>query len=764
MTTSSTSTTVRPNVIIRKRSSGLAFMILDAAGKHNLLSSHVIDEFADNIQQAKNDPEIKALAIISGKSDTFLSGADLHEIMKFTAAEQAEELSRRGQRIFNTLANIGKPTVAAIHGVCLGGGLELVLCCNRRIATDSPITLIGLPETKLGFVPGLGGTQRLPRLVGVRNSLEIILTGDPVSAHRAFELGIIDKLSTQDKLLDDAEKEALDLLKSGDWRSPDEIASKAAGELTPEKMKSLFAMAERSVRIRTRGNYPAQTQVLEVMKEGLYNGIEAGLDLEAKTFANLSVSEVSKNLVFLFFTTEFARQSAVASASKEDTPQVKTIGIIGAGMMGSTIAQLAAQNGFDVLFQSAQKERHEYLTQRAQEINARLLKANQDAKSNQNPRSKQDANSNQNASSNQDTSANQQGKSNQDNLDNVENKNIGTVKAVVNDEEFASADLIIEACAENVETKTEVFKRLCLVAAPEAVIASNTSSLSISAFKRSVPEKVSLVGMHFFHPVDKMPLVEVIAPAGTNKSAIAQVTAFLAKLGKTPVTVKDSPCFLVNRLLYCYLVEAARIAAEKTPINWVEEAAIDFGMPMGPMALLDEVGLDVSNMVAKALEQAFGERMAAPPELDEAMRIGMIGKKTGRGIYSWDESGKKLGFDKMITENIGLVVTDTKVDKELAKKLTMRMILPMIDEAARCLEEKVVRRPREIDLCMVLGMGFPPFRGGLLRYADALGLDKVIEGLNELYSHSPKRTISPYLVKLASENRGFYARSAGEEG
>jgi 3-hydroxyacyl-CoA dehydrogenase len=595
-----------------------------------------------------------------------------------------------------------------------------------------------LPETKLGFVPGLGGTQRLPRLVGIRNSLEIILTGDPVSARRAFELGVIDKLSTQDKLLDDAEKEALDLLKSGDWRSPDQIASKAAGELTPEKLKSLFAMAERSVRIRTRGNYPAQTQVLEVMKEGLHNGIEAGLDLEARTFATLSVSEVSKNLVFLFFTTEFARQSAVASASKEDTPQVKTVGVIGAGLMGSTIAQLAAQNGFDVLFQSAQKERHEYLTQRAQEINARLLKANQDSQDGQ-------------RSGNSGSSA-----------DRSDTKHIGTVKAVVKDEEFAAADLIIEACAENAETKTEVFKRLCLVARPEAVIASNTSSLSISAFKKSVSENVSLVGMHFFHPVDKMPLVEVIAPSGTNKSAIAQVTAFLSKLGKTPVTVKDSPCFLVNRLLYCYLVEAARIAAEKTPINWVEEAAIDFGMPMGPMALLDEVGLDVSNMVAKALEKAFGERMAAPPELDEAMRIGMIGKKTGRGIYSWDESGKKLGFDKRITENIGLVVTDTKVDKELAKKLTMRMILPMIDEAARCLEEKVVRRPREIDLCMVMGVGFPPFRGGLLRYADALGLDKVIEGLKELYSHSPKRSISPYLIKLASENRGFYTRSAGE--
>ena len=699
-------------------------MILDAAGKHNLLSSNVIDEFAENIQIAKNDPEIKALAIISGKADTFLSGADLHEIMKFTAAEQAEELSRRGQRIFNELANIGKPTVAAIHGVCLGGGLELVLCCNRRIATDSALTLIGLPEVKLGFVPGLGGTQRLPRLVGVRNSLEIILTGEPVSARRAHEIGVIDKLSTPETLLDDAEREAMSLLKSGDWQSPDEIASRAAGELTAEKMKSLFAMAERSVRIRTRGNYPAQTQVLEVMKVGLHQGIAQGLDLEAQTFANLSVSEVSKNLVFLFFTSEFARQSAIAAATKEDTPQVHTVGIIGAGMMGSTIAQLAAQSGFNVLFQSAQKERHEYLKQRAGEITQRLEKAKQDS---------------------------------------GDTRKIGTISAVATDSDFAQADLIIEACAEEPDVKAAIFNRMAPVAKPGTVIASNTSSLSITTFKKGVPADCTLIGTHFFHPVDKMPLVEVIAPQGTSKSAIAQITGFISKLGKTPVAVKDSPCFLVNRLLYCYLVEAARIMVEKTPINWVEEAAIEFGMPMGPMALMDEVGLDVANMVATALENAFGERMNAPTELDEALKLGMVGKKTGQGIYSWDESGKRLGFDPRLTANLGLVLTDTKVDKELSKKLTLRMILPMVDEAARCLEEKVVRRPREIDLCMVMGMGFPPFRGGLLRYADALGLDKVVAELETLYENAPKRKVSDYLKRLASENRGFYARSAGDD-
>jgi 3-hydroxyacyl-CoA dehydrogenase/enoyl-CoA hydratase/3-hydroxybutyryl-CoA epimerase len=720
MTTSQTA--VRPNILIRKRQSGLAFIVLDAAGKHNLLSTNVIDEFRENVRLVKDDPEIKAVAFISGKPDTFLSGADLHEIIKFTTADQAEDLSRRGQRVFNEIANLGKPTVVAINGVCLGGGLELALCCNRRIATDSESTLIGLPEVKLGFVPGLGGTQRLPRLIGIRNSLEIVLTGDPVSAKRAQELGIVDKLTIADKLMDDAEAEAIELLHSGKWQSPDEVASKAAGELTPEKMKSLFGMAERSVRIRTRGNYPAQTKVLEAMKHGLEQGITAGLDLEARIFGELSISDISKNLVFLYFTTEFARQSALSLAAKPDTARVKTIGIIGGGIMGTTIAQFAAQQGMTVLLQAAQEGRQDALAQRVAEINQRLEKANE-------------------------------GKS-------VTPK----VQAVVDGSEFKKADLIIEACAEDMTIKVPVLNRLAAACEPGAVIASNTSSLSITTLAKELPEHISLVGTHFFNPVDKMPLVEIVSPQRADKRATAMVTAFAAQLGKTPVAVKDSTCFLVNRIMYCYLLEAARMAVEKIPINWGEEAAIDFGMPMGPWALLDEVGWDVAVMVARALEATFGERLKSVDELFQAFEMGLVGRKTGRGIYNWDEAGRKIGFDQAAVEKFGLVVSPEKVSKETAQKLTSRMILPMVDEAARCLEEKVVRRPREIDLCMVLGIGFPPFRGGLLRYADAVGLPSVIEALKTIYSQTgAQRTISPYLAKLASENRGFYSRSAGDE-
>ncbi len=278
---SSETTATRPNVYIRKRSSGVAFMILDSAGKHNVLSSTVIDEFAQCVKEAQEDASIKALGIVSGKADTFLSGADLHEILKFTDAHQAEGLSQRGQLVFNALADLGKPTVVGINGVCLGGGLELALCCTRRIATDSPITLLGLPEVKLGFVPGLGGTQRLPRLIGIRKALEIILAQEPFKAGKAYEMGIVDQLSTPDQLLDDVEREALALLKTWKATKESELINDNP-DLAPEKVKSLLAMAERSVRIKTKGHYPAQTRVLEVMKIGLDNGLKAGLAAEAK--------------------------------------------------------------------------------------------------------------------------------------------------------------------------------------------------------------------------------------------------------------------------------------------------------------------------------------------------------------------------------------------------------------------------------------------------------------------------------------------------
>jgi 3-hydroxyacyl-CoA dehydrogenase/enoyl-CoA hydratase/3-hydroxybutyryl-CoA epimerase len=296
---------------------------------------------------------------------------------------------------------------------------------------------------------------------------------------------------------------------------------------------------------------------------------------------------------------------------------------------------------------------------------------------------------------------------------------------------------------------------------PDAVLATNTSSLSVVQLSQSLARSNSFLGLHFFNPVDKMPLVEIVANPKTDKSATARATSFVLQLGKIPVTVKDSPGFLVNRILSCYLAEAARLAEERVPMNWLEEAAVDFGMPMGPMSVMDEVGMDVANMVAQSLHQAFGERLLPPQSLTDALNIGFIGRKSGRGVFIWQADKKTVFNPQLQNEPLNMVVLEEKASQEKCQELAEAMILPMVDEAARCLEEKVVRKAREIDLCMVMGLGFPPFRGGLLRYADSLGLDRVIERLRWLYSRrGPKRQVSDYLLRLAEQKRGFYSRNS----
>lgn len=704
-------TTDRANILIRKRSSGFAFVVLDGPSKTNTLTSALMQEVAQTLDRVSADASIKALGIISGKSDIFCSGADIKEIRQCGEADIAYQLSRRAQELFDKVAKLGKPVVVGINGPCLGAGLELALTCTKRIATDGADTLLGLPETKLGFIPGAGGTQRLPRLIGVRHALELILTGEPISAAKALEIKLVDKVVCADSLLSEVESAALALLESRCNRADN---TRHSEELPPEKLKSLFAMMERSVRIKTKGHYPAQTKAIEVIKLGLEQGIVAGLEAEAKAFGDLAVSDVSHNLVSLFYNTELAKGQARSLVLKAGSPKVSVLGIVGGGLMGRTIACLAAQHGFRVLFKSAHPQRQE--------------KTLQDIK---------------------------------DMLHSASSGGSFEIQAVDHFQSLGDADIVIEACTEDEAVKSAIFAELSAKTSPACVIVSNTSSLSITGLAKHVQHSERFLGLHFFHPVDRMPLVEIIPHSGTNKESIARATALLSALGKIPAPVKDSACFLLNRLLYCYLREAATAAAEAVPLNWIEDAAIDFGMPMGPLALLDEIGLDVSIMVANALVSAFGPRLAPPAELERAVKLGWFGKKTGSGLYDWEQNSKKIGFSKNMGEAFRFVVTDSKPEPETMKKLARRMVLPMVDEAARCLEEQVVRRAREIDLCTILGMGFPPFRGGLLRYADSLAVGNVVETLNDIYAETGgQRTVSTFLNKLLAQRRGFHSASA----
>lgn len=701
-------------LLIRKKSSGIAFLILDAPGKVNLLTSALMDEFDRALDELERDSQVKAIGMLSGKAETFCSGADLHEIMKFTDREQALALSSRGQAIFNKAASISKPTVIGINGVCLGGGLELALCADRRIATRAPITLIGLPEVKLGFIPGLGGTQRLPRLIGPRAAMEIIVGAEPITAAKAKEVGLVDEVVDADNLLDAVEQACLELAAKGKPAPPDKVAS----DLPPEKQKSFFAMAERSVRIKTRGKYPAPMKAIESMKVGLDKGITEGLKFEADAFADLSMSEVSKNLVFLYFTTEFAKQSASATFEKLGASRkLNEIGIVGGGMMGSSLAYLAALSGLKVWLKPVREERTEQLIGTLREQLGRVDGAQPDL-----------------------------------------------VQGTTEYSALANCDVIVEACAEDEETKQTVLNELQKAVKPTCIITTNTSSLAINGLAEHLPHPENFLSTHFFYPVDKMPLVEIASHNATSREAAAVASGLVARLGKTPLAVKDSPSFLVNRLLYIYILQVAKLATQDhVPLNWLEDAAVDFGMPMGPLAMLDEVGFDVAHMVAQSLYKGFGERMKPPAVVQDCLNMGLIGKKSGEGMYKWDASGKRLGInDKLITE-LGCVLSTEKATQQQLNDLADAMILPMVDEACRCIEEKVVRRPREVDLAVVLGVGFPPFRGGLLRHADSVGLPNVIERLRTIYGTEPQFQISNHLLKLAEAGRGFYTRGAGED-
>jgi 3-hydroxyacyl-CoA dehydrogenase/enoyl-CoA hydratase/3-hydroxybutyryl-CoA epimerase len=727
----------KQQVLIRKKQVGqgitIALLLLDCAGRVNVLTNTVVDELQAAFNEIKSDKSISALVILSGKADNFCSGADLHEIRRVTSKEQAYEKSKQGQEILNNLRHMKKPAIAAINGACLGGGLELALCAHRRIATNSATTTFGLPEVRLGLIPGLGGTQRLPRLVGLKAALEIILSSELIDAKRALEIGLVDELVSADNLIARAEELAVQMVKKQREDSAGELLSlvdKTEGPITdmdPSKQTSLFAMMDRSVRIKTKGNYPAHTQVLQVMKVGLEEGIEQGLEKEAQVFGELAISEVSHNLISVFLTSEFARQSALAFANRNGGKGIQCIAIIGGGVMGVSIAQLAAANGLRVLLKEVNEEK-------LNEANERLtnLINRQGQKSKQDPA----------------TIA----------------ATLARVIPIVDEKMLEQADLILEAAFENLEVKKKIFTDIAKHARPDCLLATNTSSLSITSIAEVIPNNERFIGMHFFHPVDRMPLVELITHEATSRDTNAKASSFVSRLGKTAISVKDGHGFLVNRLLCCYLADAAYLAELEIPLNWIDETAIAFGMPMGPFELLDEVGMDIAFAVARVVHKGCGDRLTPPALLNKMEARGLVGKKTGAGFYAWDAAGKRHGFTSALTNELHLKVAEGKSDHVTKTLILDRLLLPMIDEAAHCLEEKIIIRPREVDLSMILGVGFPPFRGGLLRYADSMGMSNLVNRLKHVYAQAgPPRKISNLISKMEAEGRSFYSRGTGSD-
>jgi 3-hydroxyacyl-CoA dehydrogenase/enoyl-CoA hydratase/3-hydroxybutyryl-CoA epimerase len=682
---------------------GVAVVTLDTPGeKVNILNAALLGALESTARDLASRQDLAAAVVISAKYGGFIAGADIHEIESVTDAAAGAELARQGQRIFGLWSALPFPVVAALHGHCLGGGTEFALACHYHIAT--PDAVIALPEVRLGILPGFGGTQRLPRLISIEKALDIILTGRNVPAEEALALGLIDRLAPAGGLLDEAvalaREAALDAshLRAARNRHQRSLRHWLL-EKNPFGRAFLFGEARKRALARAEGHYPGPPAIVEVVRRGLSLPIEQGLELEAKELGRLIVTEVSKNLVHLFFLSQRPKKGApVATKSR----RVARAAVLGAGVMGGGIAQLLAARGVPVLLKDIRNEAVAAGLTHAREMFSRQLakKDGDEAK--------------------------------------VEAK-MALITGTTSYDGFEGVDLVIEAVVEKMAVKQAVLRESETNLGSEAIFATNTSALSVSELQSVAQHPGRVGGMHFFNPVDRMPLVEIIRGEQTDEHTVATLFDTALRLGKTPIVVADRPGFLVNRLLVAYLNEACLAAGEG--IEWLslDQLAREFGLPMGPFRLIDEVGIDIAAEVGRTLCRAF-PYLPKSPLLEAAAASGRNGKKGGKGFYLYPADGKPQP-DPAIGEALALPGGRRAGEADLR-----RLLLLMVNEAGRCLAEQVVATPEDIDTGMVFGTGFPPFRGGLCKWADSEGLGKLVGELNGLADkHGERFTPCGYL-------------------
>ncbi len=696
--------------------SGILSVIFDRPRESvNLLTPEILQELNRLLDEVRGHPDLRGLLFSSGKPGMFIAGMDVDQIARVEDARQGADAARFGQSVFQKIAELGRPSVCVIGGTCLGGGTELALACTYRIASDGSAVRIGLPEVKLGIIPGFGGCQRLPRLIGLTGALDLILTGRTVNGKRARRLGLVDQVVPEAYL----ERESVRFLKRAiDGKAPRRKTRPWYARL-PEQVGPLRGFILKQARKRTASkvsprDYPAPFKAIEAIEAAFTHPIPAGLEVEARIIGELIPGRTTKNLIWLFKaqTALKSRRSGLLAVPRK----VKRMGVIGAGIMGGGIAQLAADRGIPVRLKDVQYRAILSALQTAHGIWRRKLRRRQIT---------------------------------QREL----TQKMGFISTTIEDTGWKHVDLVIEAVVENLEIKHEVLAALERRMGERAVFASNTSSLPISdiAARALHPERV--VGMHFFNPVHRMPLVEVIAGRRSSPEAIATVQALAIKMGKIPVIVRDGPGFLVNRILTFYMNEAMRLLAEGVRIETADGAMKSFGMPMGPFEVLDEVGLDTAKHVGEVLKAGLGKRVGGDNALLEALVLaGRLGKKNGRGFYRYHD-GRRTSPDGDV---YGLVGAPAPREIPL-ETLQERMVLAMVNEAAYCLEEKVVREPRDVDVGMVMGTGFPPFRGGVLRHADAVGIPVVVDRLSRLAeAHGERFRPAESLQTMVRDQRRFY--------
>lgn len=697
------------SLITRRRDDGVLVVSLDVASeKLNVLSLGLLDEFEAAFSQIEKDATLRGVVIVSGKPEGFIAGADIKQFVAVTTAAEAAALAGKGHALLNRIEGSKIPFVAAINGICLGGGTELSLACAGRVASDDPKTAIGLPEVQLGLVPGMGGTQRLPRLVGLTLGLDMILSARNLKATKALRAGLVDEVVPRAILEDRAA--ALALAIAG-GKTPERPGIKVMEKLA---RPIIFSKARSTVMAKTGGHYPAPLRAIEVIRDGTATSLPAGLEIEKQAFGELLVGDVSRALVNVFFATQDIKK---AVPLPEPPPEITKVCILGAGLMGAGIAGIAADSGM----RARMKDRDDASASRGLSYVRGIW----------NERKKRGSLSSRE----------------------LEQK-MDRVSVTTDYSGFKQAELVIEAVFEDLDVKRQVLKETEEATSDTCVFASNTSSLPITDIAANAKRKDLVLGMHFFSPVHKMPLLEIIETKDTARRATEVAVAFGRRIGKHVIVVGDGPGFFTTRALSPYMNEAAHLLEEGVAVEAVDKAMKDFGFPVGPITLLDEVGIDVGAKVQKILHHAFGARMDPPGSMAKLIADGRLGRKNAKGFYKYTEGSKSKEVDAsvytLMPGGAGQKTVDPKVIQE-------RLFHAFLNESAYCLQEGVLRKPVDGDVGAIFGLGFPPWWGGPFRAIDKLGAAKVLETLKRLQSqHGARFDPAPILGEYAASGRKFY--------
>ena len=712
------------NALRLEHDDGVAIVTIDLPGEPvNKITAGLRTEFAELFGRIESDTTVKGIVLMTGKPDTWIAGADIDEFLAMNGATDAESLSRGGQALLARLESLRVPVVAAIHGACLGGGLETALACHYRIASDHPKTVLALPEVQLGIIPGAGGTQRLPKIIGLQRALDMILTGRNIRAKKAWQMGLVDELVHPAILREVAVDRVRRLADFSLERRHSPKGRGATGVLledNPIGRSIVFKKAREGVMSKTHGHYPAPLAALAAVQAGYDGGGELGYRLESRSFGELAMSDVAKELMFLFFATTALKNDPGIEGETPEPSEIETLGVLGAGFMGAGIASIAVQQGTPVRLKDTDLARVGKGLASVSEVLRERLKKKQITRLQ------------------------------------YEDQML-LAGGTVDYSGFGRASLVIEAVFEDLALKHRVLREVEPLLRDDAIYASNTSTIPISRIAEAASRPNRVLGMHFFSPVHKMPLLEVITTGETDDDAIVTVVAYGKQIGKTVIVVNDAPGFYTTRILSAYMNEAGRLLDEGASIDAVDAALTSFGFPVGPITLLDEVGIDVGGKVGQVLSEAFGARMSPSDSLRRVVESGRTGRKGHKGFYLYDETGKKGEVDPSVYEVLpgGAQRRDVPGDE-----IQRRCVLAMVNEAALCLDEGVLRSPRDGDVGAVFGLGFPPFRGGPFRYVDAQGAARVVDDLYQLNERFPGR-FAPAAVLMEHarmQNRFYPAR------